>query len=64
MNRNEAVEALQDARDATQAAQRAYKAAWATGRTVKLEVALDVLRDAEASERAVEAEVQPFLAEA
>lgn len=61
MTRNEAIEALQDAREATQAASAAYKAAWKTG---KQEIALDVLYDAEASERALKAELAPYLQEA
>lgn len=68
MNRNEAQEALAEAREATRAASAAYKAVWRKDPTAKgyakVDVALDVLHDAEASERALKAELAPYLQEA
>ncbi len=65
MNRSEAREALAEAREATLAAKAAYNAAWRKNPTArgyaKVDAALDVLHDAEASERALQAELAPYL---
>jgi len=65
MTKQEARETLAEAREATRAANAAYQAAWRKEPTAKgyarVDAALDVLHQAEASERALAQELAIYL---